>query len=80
MATSMQDVSATAVAEASDGLQPWAGVNGGRGRVIDEWNHRSRPEGIDPCRGTYGTEGLRAIRTLTATQASTSRPRRCVFQ
>jgi len=61
MATSMQDVSATAVAEASDGLQPWAGVNGGRGRVIDEWNHRSRPEGIDPCRGTYGTEGLPAM-------------------
>uniref|UniRef100_A0A7S3ZUQ2 Uncharacterized protein n=1 Tax=Pelagomonas calceolata TaxID=35677 RepID=A0A7S3ZUQ2_9STRA len=61
MATSMQDVSATAVAEASDGLQPWAGVRGGGGRKVDPFMDRSRPEDIVPCRGTYGTEGLPAM-------------------
>ena len=73
MATSMQDVSATAVAEASDGLQAWAGTRAGHGRVIARWNQRSRPEDIVPCRGMYGTEGLRALVLLTQSSGSEER-------
>ena len=66
MATSMQEVVGMAVAEASDGLQPWAGVRGGGGRVIDKWNHRSRPQSISAsCRSCYGTDGVPALVLLT---------------
>ena len=73
MATSMQDVSATAVAEASDGLQAWAGTRAGHGRVISRWNRRSRPEGSIDCRTMIGTKGLRALVLLTQSFGSEER-------
>ena len=73
MATSMQEVVGTAAAEASDGLQRWAGVHGGGGRKVDPFMGRSRPEDIVPCRGTYGTEGLQALVLLLQALGSKER-------
>ena len=73
MATSMQEEVMQARAAASDGLQPWAGVNGSHGRVIARWNHRSRPEDGNRCRGSYGTDGLRALVLLTQALGSEER-------
>ena len=72
MAT-LQEVVATAVAEASDGLQRWAGVHGGGGRKVDPFMDRSRPEDIVPCRGTYGTVGSQALVLLTQSFGSEER-------
>ena len=73
MATNMQEVVGTAVAEASDGLQPWAGVHAGGGRKVDPFMGRSRPEDIVPCRGTYGTKGLQALVLLLQALGSKER-------